>query len=225
MAFVIHQSVTYTPIDTSFADSDPFLKLHGINVTINDIALSVFNVYVPPASSCPRDYRPNINAIIDNSPRDCLIVGDWNAHSEAWCSAWDDDRGEHLAEAIENSDICILNEDHHTRIPTGANNNQRSSSPDISLISAHLAVAVTWSVSTNLSSDHLPITIAFSGDTDCPQLSKSFTNFHRAKWDGFKSELENLVAALPQPSLCSSGEKAFRVAILTAAKHHIPAGR
>ena len=153
LAFLIHHSIAYTPINTSFANSDPHLELQGINVVINNVALSVFNVYCPPSSSCTPRYRPDISNIVANSPRDCLIVGDWNAHSGAWCSAWDDERGEHLADAIDNSDLCVLNQDCHTRLPRG--DNQRPSSPDISLISAHLVVEVDWSVSTELSSDHL----------------------------------------------------------------------
>ena len=69
LAFAIHHSISFTPIDTSFADSDPFIELQGINVTINDVALSVFNVYVPPASSCPYDYQRHLRPLSSGLPR------------------------------------------------------------------------------------------------------------------------------------------------------------
>ena len=112
-----------------------------------------------------------------------------------------------------------------TRIPQGAINNQRPSSPDISLISAHLALAVAWSVETKLLSDHLPIAVGFNEDSPCPNRNQTFVNFRRADWDGFQSELEGLVGGLREPKNCSQGEKLLRDAVLTASKHHIPAGR
>ena len=125
---------------------------------------------------------------------------------------------------IENSDLCILNEDVHTRVPTGTVNNQRASSPDITLISAHLALSVDWSVCTAMTSDHLPILVSFDDDSPLPRLRKSYTNYKKANWRAYRDELESLVAQLPQPTSCSSGEKGFRKAIQHAAKHHIPSG-
>ena len=152
-----------------------------------------------------------------------MILGDWNAHHSAWHSPWDDNRGDKIADVIENSDLCVLNEDSHTRLPTGANNNQRASSPDVSLISAHLALSVDWSVSLDLTSDHLPIVISFDDDTPLPRFHQ-FTNYKKANWRGYKNELESLVDQLPLPTSCASGEKAFRKVIQHAAKHHIPSG-
>ena len=87
-----------------------------------------------------------------------------------------------------------------------------------------MALSVTWSTSVHLSSDHLPITITFDDETPHPRTTRTFINFKRADWPKYNEEADRLVAALPPPSSCSSGEKAFREAILTAAKHHIPAG-
>ena len=111
-----------------------------------------------------------------------------------------DDQGEHLASEIENSDLSILNQDLPTRL-TGKN--QRATSPDISLILAHLALAVSWTTDVKLSSDHLPITISFVDDHPNPHLTRTFVNFNRAD----KAELEDLVSHLPQPTLCNAGKK------------------
>ena len=176
------------------------------------------------ASACAANYDPDFNAVFSIAQGDSLIVGDWNAHHEAWYSEPEDRRGEALAEAIEGSDLCVLNHDTPTRIPLGSNNNQRSSSPDISIISAHLALAVSWSPVVHLSSDHLPIIIALNDDTPVPCQAKTYVNFNKADWPKFNAEAERLVSQLPTPSSCSSGEKLLREAVLAAAKHHIPAG-
>ena len=109
-----------------------------------------------------------------------MILGDWNGHHSSWHSPWDDEQGDKLAEAIENSVLCVLNEDCHNCLPTGINNHQRASSPDVSLISAHLALSVDWSVCLDLTSDHLPIVITFDNDTPLPRFRRSFTNYKKS---------------------------------------------
>ena len=126
-----------------------------------------------------------------------------------------------MVEEIDRSNFSILNQDSYTRLP---GNNQRATSPDISLVSAHLALAVSWDVNIKLSSDHLPISISFVDDHPNPRLSRSFINFGRADWNGYRDKLERLVSQLPQPTSCAAGEKDLRKAIQTAGKHHIPAG-
>ena len=209
------------PSTLSFAANDPHLELIAVNAKINNAEISIFNVYCPPSSSCGRGYFPDISTLLNNADGDALILGDWNGHDSSWFSSINDDRGEHLVSEIEMSNLVILNQDTPTRLP---GNNQRSTSPDISLISAHLAMAVNWSVDAKLSSDHLPISISFVDDQPNPRLSRTFTNFHRADWNGYRTELESLVSHLLPPTSCASGEKKLRSAILTASKHNIPAG-
>ena len=221
VAFLVHHSVCFSPIDVSFAANDQTLELIAINASINNANVAIFNAYCPPSSSCPRAYLPDISAIFDNADGDSLILGDWNGHDSAWYSPIDDDRGAHLVHEIEQSNVSILNKDTPTRLP---GNNQRSTSPDLTLISAHLALAVNWDVDVKLLSDHLPISISFIDDQPNPRLTRTFTNFHRADWNGYRVELERLVSLLPPPTSCAKDEKKLREAISTAAKHHISAG-
>ena len=222
VALIIHHSVAFNPIDVSIAD--PHLEVIAASVTINNSSYNVANIYCPPSSACPNNYLPNIDAVFDLAQGDSLILGDWNAHHEAWFSPSEDDRGEALAEAIESSDLCVLNQDEPTRIPLGAANGQRPTSPDVSLISAHLSLAVTWTAHVHLASDHLPLTIAFRGDVPNPRQARTYVNFRKADWPKYREEAEDLVSRLDPPTTCGAGEKVFREAILTASKHHIPAG-
>ena len=168
VAILVHHSIAFTPLDVSFIQHDSNIELLGISATINNAPISIFNVYAPPASACPRGYLPDIGAILGGDFGDCLILGDWNGHHDAWHSSHVDERGEHLTSEIEDSNFCILNEDSPTRIPQGANNTQRPSSPDISLISAHLpprfrgrskpncCPTISLSPSASLKSHHVP---------------------------------------------------------------------
>ena len=222
VALLVHHSVPFSPIDLSIAD--PHLEAIAASVTINNTSYNVVNVYCPPSSACPSNYTPNFDAIFDLAQGDSLILGDWNAHHEAWFSPIEDDRGETLAETIETSDLCVLNQDEPTRIPLGAANSQRPTSPDVSLISAHLSLAVSWTAHIHLASDHLPLTIAFHDDVPNPRLTRTYINFKKADWPKYREEAEQLVSRLDPPSTCGSGEKLFRKAVLTASKHHVPAG-
>ena len=70
----------------------------------------------------------------------------------------EDERGEQLADEVDAADYTIFNENEATRLPT----NGQSTSADISLASNDIALLFDRSVSTSLTSDHLPILIAIN---------------------------------------------------------------
>ena len=220
LAFLVHHSVRYTIIDTSnlTLQSDQIIELQGISAYINESFMKIFNIYIPPVSANTQ-YVPDITKILDTDD-DVLILGDFNAHHVAWKSNLSDVRGEQIAQQVEDSDLFLLNLDSQTRRPS----NGTDSSPDISLISAHLAFSVAWETCMALNSDHLPICITFVDDQPPPRTNRSFMNLKRAKWGLLSSELEALLEDEPMPSNCSSGVNKFNYLFKTAAKHNIPAG-
>ena len=221
LAILIHHSVGFSQIDTSaITQGDNVIELLGITATINGSPINIFNIYLPPASSCPRLYKPNFTSLLDFSDSDTVILGDVNAHNGAWFATSACDRGDSLASAIENSALCILNTDSPTRLPIHGSPN----SPDLSLISAHLAATSIWSTHIGLNSDHLPITIDLGGDSPPARASRTYTNFRLAKWKDFIAETELRFATLPPPESCATDEQTFREILLTAAGHSIPAG-
>jgi hypothetical protein len=219
LAFLVHHSVSFVPVDSSFFQ-DGFTECH-VKTTINSSDLVICNVYLPPASSCPATYKPDLSSLFSHSKDDTLICGDFNAHNEGWDSTLSDPRGESLADQIKLSPLIVLNSDTPTRLPSSG----AASSPDISLASAHIALASTWETHVRLNSDHLPITIALPSDEAPPRRSaKCYTNFRKANWPMFIRESEAAFCQLQYPSTCGAGVKAFCHVILEAAKHHIPAG-
>ena len=75
---------------------------------LNGKNIVLFNIYVPPASGCPRGYdpSPNFESILGSTTEDCLVCGDFNAHDPLWDSLLSDTRGSGLAEALDNTTLC-----------------------------------------------------------------------------------------------------------------------
>jgi hypothetical protein len=183
LAFLVHQSVRYTDLDVSslIPQNDQTLEIQGVSVFIDNSYVKVFNVYIPPASA-NANYVPDLSKVLDVDD-DTLILGDFYAHDVAWSSNLSDARGDSIAQQISNSNFFILNNASLTRCPSNSN----CSLPDISLISAQLALSVSWVTCTALNSDHLPISITFYDDQPPPRTSRSYVNFKRAKWGLFTS--------------------------------------
>ena len=88
-------------------------------------------------------------------------------------------RGAAVIELSNNSNLALLNEAGPTRNPSVG----PSSSPDLTIVSPHLAVEFLWSQTTALSSDHRPIMIKLAGRF--PEASsidgRSFTTIRRVR--------------------------------------------
>ena len=72
-----------------------------------------------------------------------------------------------------------------------------------SILPSPHALSFDWSTSTTLNSDHLPMSLSFSDDSTLIRAAKSFTNFRKADWEGFRRESEDLFCRLPPPKLCA----------------------
>ena len=221
LAFLIHDSVHFTNLNID--TNDQYIEAQGITITFHSSKLNILNIYIPPASSCPgHTLDEDVLSTLLSSDADTLVLGDLNAHNVAWFSSTSCDRaavrGEVVAAAIDNSSLVLLNgpaPTHPLPVP---------SSPDISLISAHLATAVEWQVHHALNSDHLPISISFVNDTPPIRSRCTFTNFKRADWPSFTSITENKFNSLPPPTSTYSATNTFNKILLDAAKTTIPSG-
>jgi hypothetical protein len=221
LAFLVHHSLPFVPLASPLS-GDQVLEIQGIPVQLNGSDIDIFDIYIPPASGCPRGYKPDLSPIL-NLQNDLLILGDVNAHHISWDSSLSDTRGDLIATDIDASPLLILNEDVATRVPSAQN--QTVSSSDISIASAHLALELTWSTQITLNSDHLPILTAFPSDLHSQtSRERTHTNFSKADWPRYIREVEERLRSCPLPTSSSVGEKVFRDALLSAAKQSIPAG-
>ena len=214
LAFLIHKNIKYQKLP----DLPPDLHLETLGIKINDI--SIFNVYLPPVTSCSQGYNPDFSALLNM--KDSIIIGDFNAHDALWFSSLSDARGNALAELIGDSAFGVLNCDKPTRIPTTG----QPTSPDLSLASLSLLPVIEWDTITKFSSDHVPIQISIQADFH-QQYSdrRTFVNFDKANWEDFTKLTEEEFSKSRKPTDVQKGEKWFRKIVNKVSKLCIPQGR
>ena len=130
-----------------------------VTLIVYDAKLNVVNIYNPSVSCCPIGYRPNLNNLLTSHEDDTILIGDFNAHTNAWFSPTGEDqtnsRGNTIIELINTCNIALLNEDSPNRVPY----RRPASTPDLTIVSPHLTVGATWQPLTTFSSDHLQVFI------------------------------------------------------------------
>ncbi|XP_065354130.1 uncharacterized protein LOC135948669 [Calliphora vicina] len=208
IAFIIHNTVQYRALSLDLNSRDQYLEVQGIAVRSGDTELELYNVYIPPVASCPTGYHPDIRTLLDGDTR--LVLGDFNAHHQLWHSSLgEDQRGASLAELIDESTFCILNDDAPTRI-----------------MGPGLINCTTWRSVISLRSDHLPIIVCLDRPNDLiVSECRTYINQKKADWHGYREFTDRIFNGLPIPSNVHKAERKFRETITAAAARFIPAGR
>ena len=185
---------------------------------LKDSELTITNIYIPPQSICPQDFKATTSHLI--TPQgDKLVLGDLNAHDVLWSSSYSDTRGATLAQEIGDSQMGVLNEDTPTRLPkTGS-----PTSPDVSLASFALLPTTDWTIKTSLVLIIYPLLFPFTRAL----LLSGPRNVHSStsvKLTG-TAETELLFSECPTPPDIHTAERKFHSIITRAAGHHLPSGR
>ena len=91
---LVHHFFTFKVLDTGhlFLD-DQVAETQGIEVWLGGSSLRVMNSHIPPLTSCPPEYKPVFDRLLDIE-KDALVVGDVNAYHPSWYSRTEDERGE-----------------------------------------------------------------------------------------------------------------------------------
>ena len=226
LIILVHHSITYQELPDTILPGDSVAERQTIAVEVNGATLTICNIYIPPATSCPPGYSPDFHSLF-NHTEDILIMGDFNAHDDLWYSSNADtaaaDRGARIVEALDSSTLMVINQDSPTRMPS----NGPSSSPDLTVTNSHLGLNASWHPITTLNSDHLPIIVDLDGwFAEPPSLRiASYTNFRKADWQQFTSETEQAFSDISPPSSCDAGEKQFRRILIKASRRNIPRGK
>nr|XP_036212649.1 uncharacterized protein LOC118679807 [Bactrocera oleae] len=126
-----------------------------------------------------------------------------------------------LAEQIDDSTFCTMNDEAPTRIMGTC-----ISSPDITIASGGLINSITWRPMLTLASDHLPIIISIEKPPDFISVdNRTYVNFNKANWVGFTEFTESTFNAILIPTDVIVGERQFRKVIAAATARFIPAGK
>ena len=120
-----------------------------------------------------------------------LVLGDYNASHPDWGSEICQTRrgGNHLAQHIIDSPLCLLNDGSFTRFPD--RDGDSPSSIDISLISSKFLSLTDWyTLNNDLGSDHVPIIITINCTISSQPIdNRQKYNFEKADWNQFASLL------------------------------------
>ena len=99
----IHESIPFSKRPSSpEALCDPHLEEVTIKADIGNMKLIIYNIYIPPASSCSNGYQSSIVHLLTTP--DTLILGNLNAHHLSWYSRSTDTRGKRMDNSINGSD-------------------------------------------------------------------------------------------------------------------------
>ena len=118
-------------------------------------------------------------------------MGDLNAQNSAWGSSSNNNKGRNLLEALNDSDVIILNNGIATRVTLP---NQGNSCPDITLVSNDIAAKCNWErLDDPGNSDHFPTLCTFSHENFIEQRTQSKIkwNLKKANWEVYSNHLLN----------------------------------
>ena len=223
IALLIHESIHFqTELNPPNLENDPHIEAQTITIPGKENKLTIRNVYIPPTSSCQNQYTPAIDSLLSDMTETSIVIGDMNAHHRSWYSNGNEDaRGNKIIDVIEGKNIGIINEDMPTRVANGS-----ETAPDVGLATSDILSSIDWCTETKLSSDHLPIILTVNAEfTRHKSANRTYINFAKADWSGFKDYAENAFATAPAVTDVHKSEKLFRKIVQKAAKKFIPAGR
>nr|KAG5700425.1 hypothetical protein BaRGS_010338 [Batillaria attramentaria] len=234
---------TYVSTRLTYVDADPLthvnprtlgdcrLNLRSLTVSLSrGKEVTLVNVYypdgIPDGSAC--DWLKNLGAQTAEARRTWVVAGDFNASHRLWDPGATTAGGGHLANAVLESNLSILNDCSVTRIGQGG---QRNSAIDVTLASPALCREATWETGDdNMQSDHLPIHITLDQavPTEVEVNSGPKYAYDKADWEKFRTlveaECENMNRNSPNQDIDSKYEE-IRSMILTAANAAIPQSR
>ncbi|KAF0303793.1 hypothetical protein FJT64_024266 [Amphibalanus amphitrite] len=161
-------------------------------------SVAIYCIYRPPIRSSGIDERVDRFSLdgFPSSP-DTFILGDVNGHHPDWDAAClePDDTGEKIAGWLERSRWTALNNGEPTRAGYGTG---PLTAPDVALCHQNLALRSSWSIGSDLGSDHLPQVVQTTTSGARPRrIRKTRWSWQKADWTQFTSGCEAAFSALP----------------------------
>ena len=194
-------------------------EIHGVSIIINEKQYKIFNIYCPPDRDLPLD-------LIHPQESRCIILGDFNSHSEAWGYEEADRRGEEVEDWQVDNGLVLLNDpdDPQTFF---SRRWLSSTTPDLAFATNDLSRIASRTVLSQLGgSDHKPIKISLDLQYRT-QKSSTFPrwNYKKAYWEHFSKLADQPTQRINNKRQnLNTKIKAFNQAVLKAAQESIPRG-
>lgn len=183
VAILVNHHIKYKLIDTRFSESIQNICI-SIETELGQIA--ILCIYSPPSN---RFDSTKLKDLINNIPKPCIIMGDFNAHSIAFGCRSDNSRGRCLYNIIDEFDLCIMNDGATTTVPYP---NRQASAIDLALVSPSIAHLCHWYVHDDpMGSYHLPtlleINVQPSMYDTSPPVDQEKYIYNKADWNKYYS--------------------------------------
>ena len=186
VAIIIASAFIFHELKINKNPNEP--ELCGAKVLINNKWYFFLSIYRPPTISISSTEWINIFSSHSN----LIIGGDFNAHHGLWGSDFSNKEGAKLANAIDSTNLIVLNNGLSTRLVSP---NVRKSCVDVTLASPNLSPLLDWNLSQDtLGSDHFPIIMQLQVDSaDEAHIIYPSQKWRlgTADWELFNRHLEN----------------------------------
>ena len=146
--------------DTPYKEINLNTPIQAVAATVQlRIKVTICNIYIPPSTNT---LTPNnIKALYDQLPKPCILLGDFNAHSQRWGCNSTNGRGRTIEQLIDQTNLVMLN----NGAPTHPNR-IHDSVIDLSICTANISHLFEWNTAPSvLDSDHYPIAITTNIDS------------------------------------------------------------
>lgn len=152
--FLVRKKYAYKEITIPNAIHDT-VELSGININNISPPLNIFTCYRTPGHNLNQNQWDEIISSVQSLPKDCILVGDFNAHHTIWNCDHNCTNGERLYNTIDDSDLFLHNLDTYTHIDLHRN---KKSNIDLIMSSSRIADKLNVTVHDETwGSDHFPI--------------------------------------------------------------------
>ena len=199
-------------------DTQEQSEIQQIKVCIGKKELLIFNCYCPPNKELHLDK-------IKIQEERCLVLGDFNSHSQSWGYGDMDKRGETVENWQIETKLQLLydDEDEDTYFSRAW---KTTSTPDLTFATDDIAKTINRTVQPQLGgSDHRPIITNLYHQNENKTQTIPRWNYKRAKWKNFEqltdSHCKNINCKTKN---VNKSAKELTKAILKAAKESIPRG-
>ena len=174
VAIAIKDNIQHTFYDNYDTD------ILTVTIQTNLGPIDISTTYIPPRQGYL--YAPDLLKIL-NSPRQSIIIGDFNARHPDFNYRDNNTTGNHLHDLIQLTDARHIG----PHFPTFLRHNS-ATSPDLIITNRHMTANTHAQPGPLTGSDHLPILLTLSTDPILIPI-KPRPSYVQANWDGYTNDL------------------------------------
>lgn len=187
IVIMIRKNIAYFEIK-DIKSPDLSVELYGIKITNTNPSLDIIVCYRSPGSTLS---QAQWDMIVNNTNNrnNCILVGDFNSHNQAWNCVNNDINGVRFLNSIDNHNLLVHNVDTNTYINL---HSDRKSNLDLIISSQNIYEKINVTVLDGLyGSDHFPVFFEIQVEKHV-YIKKTFKlKTVSTDWKKFTTELDN----------------------------------